>query len=201
MMTVETVSLDALLADLCAIPAAEFTIPGVRQCLAGKYIDGAALRPYTHWRKDHYTRNLIFKNERFEMIGFCWEIGHGAPIHSHNRQLCWMSIQQGALLVSNYRQVRCAVDINALAVGEAAPPGSVELAPTEQSKLTGAGVIAWADETVEIHSVVNSSSFGERAVSVHIYSRPFNSCITYDLGRKSCQRVELCYTSVYGKLV
>lgn len=196
----ETRTIPALIDELCSIPENEFTIPRVHDYLRGKHLDRESLAPYLVWRKDHYSRNLIFKNDRFEMIGFCWESGQSAPIHSHNRQLCWMSIQAGRLLVTNYRQIHCTVDINALEVGQVTPPGTVALTQTDQFTLSGAGVVAWADEREEIHSVVNSASFGERAISVHVYSRPFHTCITYDYGRQSVQRVALKYHSMFGEL-
>ena len=37
------------------------------------------------------------------------------------------------------------------------------------------------DPDEPIHQVLNPASFGERAVTLHIYSRPFDTCEIYDL--------------------
>lgn len=199
MSQVQNVSMDELIQGLKEIPAEEFSIKRVADFLKWKRIDNASLRTFLYFEKEHYTRNLVFKNELFEVIAFGWEIGQQAPIHSHNRQLCWMSVQEGKLSVVNYRIVECDSDLNQLAVGESSSAGAVGLTKTHHFVMEGVGVVTWADEKKEIHSVSNSPDFQQRAVSVHVYSRPFDSCLIYDLENKQCQRVRLSYYSMYGK--
>jgi hypothetical protein len=51
-----------------------------------------------------------------------------------------------------------------------------------------------------IHQVANPSSFGSRAVTLHVYSRPFDTCEIYDLTEKRYQIANLVNTSEYGSL-
>ena len=41
---------------------------------------------------------------------------------------------------------------------------------------------------------------GQRAVSLHIYSRPFNRCLVYRCETDEYREIPLHYTSEYGKL-
>jgi hypothetical protein len=52
-----------------------------------------------------------------------------------------------------------------------------------------------------IHQILNLADYGERAVSIHIYSRPFNRCLTYCRDTDSFKEVDLCYTTIGGKPV
>jgi hypothetical protein len=51
-----------------------------------------------------------------------------------------------------------------------------------------------------VHQVLNLPEFRERAVSLHLYSKPFDSCEVYSLEKGSYSDVPLYYTSEYGKL-
>jgi hypothetical protein len=53
-----------------------------------------------------------------------------------------------------------------------------------------------ADEPV--HQVLNI--FDERAVSLHVYSKPYDRCLVYSLPQSTFTEVQLFYTSMYGKL-
>ena len=50
-----------------------------------------------------------------------------------------------------------------------------------------------------IHRV--SNPFSERAASLHVYSRPFDTCLAYDLDACTAREMRLQYHSVGGKLV
>ena len=51
-----------------------------------------------------------------------------------------------------------------------------------------------------VHEVMNLAEFNERAVSIHIYSKPFDSCEVYYRDRDAYADVPLFFTSEYGKL-
>lgn len=56
------------------------------------------------------------------------------------------------------------------------------------------------DPSEPIHSVHNLESFASRALSVHVYSRPFDSCTVYQPESGRCFDVPLDYTSRHGVL-
>lgn len=147
-----------------------------------------SLRPYIFFRPASYTRNLIFKNKLFEILALCWEIGQASRIHNHRDQRCWMAVPAGKLTVQNYcvrdrdpEKKTCRVE----------PSESFLITPTEPAEV---------GQQEPVHQVLNPAEFGERAVSLHIYSNPFDSCEVYSLEKGTYSDVPLHYTSQYGKL-
>jgi len=55
------------------------------------------------------------------------------------------------------------------------------------------------DKVQTIHQVVVQGS--EPAISLHIYSRPIDSCVAFDLQKRCCYRRQLSYFSKYGDVV
>ena len=55
------------------------------------------------------------------------------------------------------------------------------------------GPLNTVDKTQTIHRIINKSEWNERAVSMHIYSRPIDSCVVFDVDRQTCFRRDLKY--------
>ncbi len=51
-----------------------------------------------------------------------------------------------------------------------------------------------------IHQIINLPEFDQRAVSLHIYSKPFDKCLSYCRETNRFSEVPLFYTSIKGKL-
>jgi hypothetical protein len=51
-----------------------------------------------------------------------------------------------------------------------------------------------------VHEVQNLAEFKQRAVTIHVYSKPFDSCEVYLRDQGTYSDVPLFYTSEYGKL-
>jgi len=49
-----------------------------------------ALKSYIFFNKDNYTRNLIYRDDRFEIMTVCWLPGQRTVVHTHNGSLGWM---------------------------------------------------------------------------------------------------------------
>ena len=152
-------------------------------------VDPDSLQPYLFWNQQHYTRNLIDKTDVYELLAVCWEVGMGSSIHNHKDQHCWMAAPVGRLAVHNYR-----------VIDEDLVAQHCNLVPTDIVEITAANPVA-VDPLNPVHDVRNSREFGERAVSLHLYSRPFDSCIVYSVEQRTCGEIGLHYTSRYGRLV
>ena len=135
-----------------------------------------------------YTRNLIFKNELLELIAICWDVGQASRIHNHRDQQCWMAVPIGQLKNQNYRVV-------------ARDPArqTCRLEPSRSFLITPESPLE-VDQEEPVHQVLNLAEYGQRAVSLHLYSRPFNTCEVYSLEKGTYCDVPLYYTSEYGKL-
>ena len=60
---------------LAEIPEREFSLQTVQDYVLRHHVKPETLDKYLFFSKGNYTRNLIFKNEMFECMTICWEIG------------------------------------------------------------------------------------------------------------------------------
>lgn len=145
------------------------------------------LEPYLTWDRQHYTRNLIDKNPFYELIAICWEVGQVSSVHNHRDQNCWMSVPVGRLLVENFHLVSQDVD-----------HGQCQLTPTNTFEMNPSHPCA-VDPVDPVHRVVNPKQFAQRAVSLHLYSRPFDTCVVYSPEQGTCGVIQLHYTTMFGR--
>lgn len=145
------------------------------------------LTPFLTWNQQHYTRNLIDKTPLYELIAICWEVGQVSSVHNHRDQNCWMAVPVGRLEVENFHLVSQDLD-----------HGMCQLSPTETVEMNPTHACA-VDPADPVHRVVNPKKFGARAVSLHIYSRPFDSCVVYSPEQGTCGVIKLHYTTMFGK--
>lgn len=183
-----TRTIQDLVQGLCGIPAPSFTRDAVLHEIGRTVLDAMSLQPFLYFRRSHYTRNLIHRDDLFEVVAIGWEPGQGSAIHNHRGQECWMGVPIGRLEVRNYRLVRkdpeartCLIEPSVRYAMDPRHPAAVD--PNEP-----------------IHSVHNLEEFGTRAVSVHVYSRPFDSCEIYQPEKGCYYDVQLGYTSRFGAL-
>lgn len=186
--TMKKVSIQNLIKGLREIPDAEFHCDPVYQFLTDNPVEINSIERYFNWSDKFYTRNLIYKDERFELMAICWRKGQVSTIHNHADQMCWMTVPIGKLRGQNFR---------ALEIDEA--KNYCKLEETDTFDL--AECLAAKVELEEpIHQILNLPEFNEPAVSIHIYSKPFETCLTYCNETDSFSEVRLNYTSIDGKL-
>jgi cysteine dioxygenase type I len=184
------VPIAALVRELRALPASAFdTTAPIRSLLASMPVEEASLAPYLNWDRQHYTRNLIDKTDIYELIAICWEVGQGSSVHNHRDQNCWMAAPMGKLLVENFHVGF--QDIEA---------GKCQLHASNIVELTAANPCA-VDPQEPVHRVVNPREANQRAVSLHVYSRPFDTCVVYSPEQGTCGSIRLHYNTVFGRAV
>jgi len=157
------------------------------QFLEKTTVDPQTLTSYLTWDRQHYTRNLIDKTPLYELIAICWEIGQASSVHNHRDQNCWMAVPIGKLLVQNYR-----------VISESLDTGRCRLETADTVEMNPACPCA-VDPLAPVHRVYNPREFNQRAVSLHVYSRPFDTCIVYSPEQGTCGEIKLRYTTEYGK--
>jgi cysteine dioxygenase len=186
----QRVSVQAFIDGLHKLEESDFIgVNGTLRYLRENPVDPESLKPYLFWNPQHYTRNLIDKTDLYELLAICWEVGMGSSIHNHQGQNCWMAAPSGRLAVQNFRLLY-----------EDLAAHRCNIVPTNVVEITPANPVA-VDPLNPVHDVRNPREWGQRAVSLHIYSRPFDSCIVYSVEQGSCGEIGLNYTSKYGKLV
>ena len=146
-----------------------------------------SLTPFLSWDGQHYTRNLIDKTPLYELVAICWESGQASSVHNHHDQNCWMATPIGRLRVENFHLV--AQDLNA---------GTCKLETATTLEMDPQHPCA-VDPLDPVHRVFNPRDFNQRAVSLHVYSRPFDRCLVYSPQQGTCGQIKLHYNTEYGK--
>src|SRR5205814_813362 len=183
-----TLAIEDFTAELRKLPARSFQeVDAVRGFLREHPVDPKTLSPYLLWDRQHYTRNLIDKNNLYELVAICWEVGQASSIHNHRDQNCWMAAPIGTLMVQNYRVL--AQDIEA---------GTCRIEPTDTAEMNPLNPVA-VNPLEPVHRVFNPAERKERAVSLHVYSRPFDTCVVYSDQQGTCGTIKLHYTTQYGR--
>lgn len=112
------------------------------------------------WSDETYTRNCILCKETFELILLCWEPSQVTPIHDHGGQECWVKVLKGELKETIYEEH---------VEGEPIPVRSFVSKP---------GDITYMVDFMGCHRLENVTD--ERALSLHLYAKPIETCNIYD---------------------
>jgi cysteine dioxygenase len=181
-------SIQEFTSELRRLPAPAFdNVDEVHEFLRTHPVNPETLAPYLLWDRQHYSRNLIDKTDLYELIAICWEVGQVSSIHNHRDQNCWMAAPIGRLKVQNYR---------VLWQDEAA--GKCNIEPTDILEINQENPVS-VDPLNPVHRVFNPAELNQRAVSLHVYSRPFDTCVVYSDQQGTCGTIKLHYTTEYGK--
>ena len=189
------------------VPAEQF-IDGIRELSQGLITKQAIydylityeirledLERFKLWLADRHTRNKIFRNEMIEVMLICWPVGTVTPLHTHNGQLGWMTMIEGKLKVENFRKVECNRPENQQVVGLDCLAGATHIVMEhlhDEIAIPG-GPLNTVDKTQTIHRILNPAEWNQPAVSMHVYSRPIDSCVVFDMENQRCFRRDLKY--------
>jgi len=140
------------------------------------------------WRKfakfdpHRYTRNLVSDgNGKYNLMALCWGEGHGSSIHDHADSHCFVKILDGSLRESMYEW----------------PKNEQEMAKTEEKDFPKDGV-AYINDSMGLHRMENPSN-SDRAMSLHLYCPPFDSCKTFDERTGKERTCQVTFWSKFGE--
>jgi cysteine dioxygenase len=158
--------------------------PRVAQILGAYAKEHACWREFALFDPDIYTRNLIARNEWFELLVLCWQAGQSSPIHNHAGQNCWMAVLDGEIEELQFA---------APSAGHAGP-----LAPGP-CRAYVPGKVAFINDDIALHLVRPRG--GQPGCSLHCYSRPIETCNVYEESSGRVVKRKLVYHSVRGQRV
>lgn len=127
-----------------------------------------------------YARNLVRKDELFELMVVCWGMWQESPIHCHSGQQCWMAVLEGDIEEIHYK----------LPEGGGIQKG--------RSSVFRCGSVAFINDEIALHKVRPAA--GLTGVSLHLYAGPIPSCNVYDEVTGKVVPRTLGYHSVAGTL-
>ena len=157
------ISVSELLEFLTPLRKSDFRSHTVDRFLKENAFLEDAFLPFIHFRDDTYGRNLVYRNEYFELAVLTWLPGHRTPIHDHSNQRCWMMIESGELVFKNY---------------ETPSHAHSKLKPLGRAQTASAGTQLYIDDDIATHAITNSSK--KPAVSIHLYAGPISTCRIYN---------------------
>jgi cysteine dioxygenase len=182
------VPIQDFVAELRKFPEPAFnSVDQIIQFLQNTPVASDTLTSYLTWDRQHYTRNLIDKTSLYELVAICWEVGQASSIHNHREQNCWMAVPVGRLRVQNFRVISQQLEEGTCQLETA---DTVEMNPRQPCAV---------DPLEPVHRVYNPREFDQRAVSLHVYSRPFDTCVVYSQEQGTCGVIKLHYNTEYGK--
>ncbi|NXP45779.1 CDO1 dioxygenase, partial [Heliornis fulica] len=133
---------------------------------------------------ESYTRNLVDNgNGKFNLMILCWGEGHGSSIHDHTDSHCFMKILQGNLKETLFEWPE--------------KKGNGEMIKKSERVLRE-NHCAYINDSIGLHRVENISHT-ESAVSLHLYSPPFDSCNTFDQRTGHKHKVKMTFYSQFGE--
>ena len=168
-----------LIRNLHKFAEKNFPVPEISSYLKTYKLNNKDREKFTFFHDSFYTRNLVYKDEHFEILILCWGANQMAPIHGHEGEKCWARVETGKLQFCNYiikSSLPLRIKMDGQVVGK---PG-------------------YLDGPAEIHSVENI--FKKPALSLHVYAKPFDACDIYNIKNQTVKRLTLDYHSKYGEL-
>ena len=198
-MAKHLIGIDDFIAKIRSFEQDFITRDGVLDFCDSVQISDTSLAPYIFFDEKFYTRNMIYRDDLFEVMTICWQPGQKTAVHTHNGQLCWMIPQRGNLGMTDYKWLGCDHPEHQNVVGIDCLAGSdhTKLEVVREVDACAGGTVLTADKLQTIHRLYNH---GEPSVSIHIYSRPIDSCVAFDMEKQHCYRRQLAYFSKYGRL-
>lgn len=115
-------------------------------------------KKYSFFCEHNYTRNLIFANEKFELILLCWSAGEESPVHDHSGQRCWMAVLQGEVEEIYYYQTNDTSLVK----------GNIHLHRQ--------GDVSFIQDEIALHKI---RPVFDSAITLHVYSKPIKSSSVY----------------------
>jgi len=144
--------------------------------------------------KYRYTRNLVDEgNGRFNLMLLAWGEGMGSSIHDHADSHCCMKILEGELKETMYdwpEERGCCVE-------EAEDVESNGM-KKKSARILTEGKVAYINDSIGLHRVENPSDCS-RAVSLHVYSPPFDECQSFDERSGKKNKVKVTFYSKFGE--
>ncbi|KAJ2453361.1 hypothetical protein EV183_002316 [Coemansia sp. RSA 2336] len=137
-----------------------------------------------------YTRNLVDDgNGKYNLLILVWGEGQYSPIHDHAGSHCMMKLLAGKLDEELYSW-----------------PTKTTAMQMRRRASMGTDSVAYMHDKIGLHRIANPSN-GEKAVSLHLYSPPYQICKTFDehtgqaqvssCAAKRLDRPDTCYPGIY----
>ncbi|MEM5564034.1 cysteine dioxygenase family protein [Psychroserpens sp. AS72] len=129
--------------------------------------------PFESWSSKSYTRNCLFRDENFELILLCWDQGQETAVHGHDGEDCWVYLLEGEM-----EEIYFTLDANQYL----REVGARNIKPNQ---------LTFMNDKIGFHKLKNSSQGA--SMSLHLYAKPIENCVSFDETSQSFIERELTY--------
>lgn len=130
-------------------------------------------KPYESWSNKRYTRNCLYKDDKFEVLLLCWKPGQQTAIHGHDGEDCWVYLLEGEITEVFYSM------------------DSDHYLREERSHLINSQQLTFMNDNLGYHKL--SASENCKSISLHIYAKPIEECLSFDLKEQCFVKRKLFY--------
>lgn len=187
--------LQTLVDRLDALRPQDIDLPTVQAIVEDGVLDDSELRLYVGARTDKYARRLVHRSKYFDVMVLTWNPGQFTPVHNHAGNCGWVRLVRGQIAEETFRLVPgSALPDAAVAANVHGRVGSVGLESTGSGVIATIGAVAAVDRVRAIHRLGNPArAGGDVTVTLHVYSLPHDSCLSFDLASRTCERRQLAF--------
>lgn len=174
----DRISLDDFVFEMMHCQIKDLKLPALKDLFGRLDLKEMLVNEHVHFCCDSYSRNLVCRTPRFDMLILCWKPGHATTIHDHAGSLNVTRVFSGNLTSRVFEPY------------DRPGPGRVLVRQLDEETL-GKGAFSCVDYP-GIHQLANTSQ--DDLVTVHVYARPLRDITVYDTGTGEAKRVALRYT-------
>ncbi|KAI8785487.1 cysteine dioxygenase type 1 [Biomphalaria glabrata] len=139
-------------------------------------------KKYAKFDQFRYTRNLVDAgNGKFNLMILCWNEGQGSSIHSHANSHCFLKVIDGKVKEELFEWPDSEGTMK-------------KCAENEYDK----DQCAYINDSLGLHRVENVSHIN-KAVTLHLYSPPFDVCQCFDERTGKAVTSKVTFWSKYGR--
>jgi len=150
---------------------------------------GEDFSSYVHWNDIHYTRNLVYHNDKFELMVLCWSKGQGSRIHSHTNSHCWMATLSGHAEETRYSA--------AVSIKELTFPGPCPELTQISHHVSSKGDFSYISDEIGLHRV--KAADDADTITLHLYSPPITEARILEPEAGSTSKRTPGFYSLFGK--
>lgn len=137
--------------------------------------------PEMRARERSYTRTLVHRTDRFEIVVIHWTPGCESAIHDHGGSHCWFAVASGTMGIENFTRF-----------DDGRTPGYARIGFGGRLSL-GPGDVDFREDDVHLHRCVTAE---EPAITLHLYANPIERYNTFDVQRERCADVTSTYDAI-----
>ena len=138
-------------------------------------IDAKILAPFAQWSDKKYQRVCLAHDAKSELILLCWAKGQGTPVHSHNKQECWVHIVEGEMQETLFETYSAKKVI--------------------ESHVIANGAFTYLTDDIAFHQLENINN--GITMTLHLYANPITECDVFDKNKNQFISVKMKYDNLF----